>query len=170
LCAIEPQKPISSRDRAAEADQLALDEDRRDHRHVGRVRAAAFVRVVDQIRVAVLDVAAIGVDHRAAAGGKRAHMERQHDMLCDHIALRVHDGAGGILGFAHDGREAGAEERVLHLLHDAGERGFHDLDIDRTELRLTVRRHHADLTAIRMFLNSSTRADCPGGTTVVASS
>ena len=131
------------RDRAAEADQLALDEDRRDHRHVGRVRTAALVGVIDQIGVAVFDVAAIGLDHRAAAGGERAHVQRQHDMLRDHVAARVHDGAGGILGFAHDGREAGAEQRVLHLLHDAGERRLHDLDVDRAELRLSVRRHHA---------------------------
>ena len=75
------------RDRAAEADQLALDEDRRDHRHVGRVRAAAFVGMIDQIGVAVFDVALVAFDHRATAGGERAHVERQHDMLRDHVAV-----------------------------------------------------------------------------------
>ena len=48
------------RDGAAEADQLALDEDRRDHRHIGRVRAAALVGMIDEVGVAVLDVVLVG--------------------------------------------------------------------------------------------------------------
>ena len=46
------------RDRAAEAEQLAADEDRRDHRNVGRVRAAALIGVVDDEGVAFRDVVA----------------------------------------------------------------------------------------------------------------
>ena len=64
------------------------------------------------------------LDHRAAAGRERADMQRQHDVLRHDFALGVHQRAGSILRFAHDGREAGAEQRVLHLLHDAGERAF----------------------------------------------
>ena len=48
LCAIEPQKPNS----------LPVDEHRRDHAHVGRVRAAALIGMIDQEGVAFGDVAA----------------------------------------------------------------------------------------------------------------
>jgi hypothetical protein len=158
------------RDRTAEADQLAVDEDRRDHRHVRRVRTAAFVRVIDQIGVAVGDVVFVGVNYCAAAGGERAHVQRKHDVLRDNVTAHIHDRAGRILGFAHNRGEACAEQRILHLLHDAGERGLDDLDVDRAKHGLTVRCHQSDLALISMFLNSSTRADWPGGMTVVASS
>ena len=43
------------RDRAAEAEQRAADEHRRDHRHIGRMRAAALIGMVDQEGVALGD-------------------------------------------------------------------------------------------------------------------
>ena len=39
---------------------------------------------------------------RAAAGRERAHVQRQHHVLRDHLALGVHQRAGGILGFTYD--------------------------------------------------------------------
>ena len=42
--------------------------------------------------------------------------------------------------------------------------------VDGAESCLAVRRHDAAPTLMRMFLKSSTRADWPGGMTVVASS
>src|SRR4029079_11536683 len=40
------------RDRAAETEQRAVDEHWAQHAHIGRMRAAAFIRVVDQEGVA----------------------------------------------------------------------------------------------------------------------
>ena len=121
------------RDRAAEAEELAADEDRRDHRHIGRVRAAALIGMVDQEGVALGDGVAVIGEHRGAAGRKGADMQRQHDVLGDDVALRVHQRAGGILRLAHDGGKAGAEQRVLHLLHDAGEARLDDFEIDSVD-------------------------------------
>src|SRR5580704_14690746 len=57
-------------------------------------------------------------------------MQRQHDVLGDHVALRVHQRTGRVLRLAHDGGKAGAEQRVLHLLHDAGEARLDDFEVD----------------------------------------
>ena len=54
----------------------------------------------------------------------------------------VHQRAGGVLQFAHDGGEAGAEQRVLHLLHDAGERGLHHFEIDGIDLHFVLQPRH----------------------------
>ncbi len=122
------------RDRAAEAEQLAVDEHRAQHAHVGRVRAAAVIGMVDQEGVALGDVAAELRDHGAAAGRERADMQRQHHMLRHHFALGIHQRAGGVLRFTHDGGEAGAEQRVLHLPHDAGEARLHHFEIDGVDV------------------------------------
>ena len=74
------------RDRAAEAEQRAVDEHRRDHRDVRRVRAAALIGMIDQEGVALRDGAAELREHGGAAGRKRADMQRQHHMLRDHLA------------------------------------------------------------------------------------
>ena len=122
------------RDRAAKADTFALEEDRRQHRHVRRMWAAAFVGVVDEKGVAFGDVVIIAQD-RGATGRKGADMQRQNDMLGDDVAAPVHDCAGRILRFPHDGRIAGAKQRILHFLHDAVEARLDDLDVDRAEAR-----------------------------------
>jgi hypothetical protein len=64
-------------------------------------------------------------------------MQRQHHVLGDHLATRIHQRARGILRFAYDGREAGAEQRILHLLHDAGEARLDDFKIDRVDGHVT---------------------------------
>ena len=151
------------RDRAAEAEQRAADEDRREHRHVRRVRAATLIRMIDQEGVTLGDGVAVSREHRGAAGRKRADMQRQHDVLGDHVALRVHQRAGGVLRLAHDGGEAGAEQRVLHLLHDAGEARLDDFKIDGVD-------EHCQFSAVTIkFFHSSTRATWPAQMTVVQS-
>ena len=90
------------RDRTAETEQRAVDEDRRNDRHVGRMRTAALIRMIDQERVTLGDRAAEFLQHRGAAGRKSADMQWQHDVLRDDLGLRVHQGAGGILRLAHD--------------------------------------------------------------------
>src|SRR5215467_4828468 len=60
------------RDRAAEAEQRALAEHRADDAHVGRVRAAPLIRMIDQEGIAFRDAVAIFRDDRAAAGREGA--------------------------------------------------------------------------------------------------
>ncbi len=169
------------RDRAAEAEQRAADEHRRDHRHVRRVRAAALIGMVDQEGVALGDGVAVCREHRGAAGRKGADMQRQHDVLGDHVALRIHQRAGGILQLAHDGGEAGAEQRVLHLLHDAGEARLDDFEIDGVDRPVLVHPMNAPLAllcsgrdiAISRKLGQPWRADtsrCRCGLLVVCNS
>jgi hypothetical protein len=98
------------------------------------MRAAAIVRMVDDEGVAVCDRAGKFLQHGVGAGRERADVQRQHDVLGDDLAASVHQRAGGILRLAHDGGEAGAEQRVLHLLDDAGERGLDDFEIDRGDV------------------------------------
>ena len=131
------------RDRAAEAEQRAVDEHRAEHAHVGRVRAAAVIGMVDQEGVALGDVVAEFGDDGAAAGRERADMQRQHDVLRHHFALGIHQRAGGVLRFAHDGGEAGAEQRVLHLLHDAGEARLHHFEIDGVDVHAASSRRQS---------------------------
>jgi len=69
-------------------------------------------------------------------------MERQHHMLRHHIATRIHDGARSILTLAHNGGIARAEERVLHLLHDAIKACLDDFEFDRIGL---LGRNHVSL-------------------------
>ena len=95
--------------------------------------AAALIGVVDEKGVAFLDVV-IFADHCLAAGGEGADMQRQHHMLGHHIAISVHDGAGGVLALAHDGGIARAEQGILHFLHDAIKACLDDLEFDRIEL------------------------------------
>ena len=73
------------------------------------------------------------IDDGGGAGGKCADMERQHHVLRHHLALGVHQRAGGILRLPHDGGESGAKQRVLHLLHDAGQARLDDFEIDRVD-------------------------------------
>ncbi len=121
------------RDRAAKAEQRVADEDRRDHRNVRRVRAAAVIGMVDDERVARRDTVAKRVDDGGGAGGKCADMERQHHVLRHHLALGVHQRTGGILRLPHDGGESRTKQRVLHLLHDAGQARLDDFEIDRVD-------------------------------------
>jgi len=47
-------------------------------------------------------------------------------VLCDQLTGGIQDCAAGILGFANDGRIAGAEKRILHFLHNTGEARLND--------------------------------------------
>ncbi len=151
---------------AAKAEQRAIDEHGRNDGDVGRVRAAAVIGVIDQKGVAFRDGVAKCFEHRAAAGRKCSDMQRQHDMLGDDIAVAVHQGAGGILGFADDRRETGAEQRILHFLDDAAQTGLDDFEVDSIDGSAWG---HAASSVMTMFFHSSTRALWPGHTTVVQS-
>jgi hypothetical protein len=127
------------------------------------MRAAALIGMIDQEGIALHHVGAEGRDHGACAGRERPDMQRQHDMLRHNLAARVHQRAGGILRFAHDGGEAGPEQRVLHLLHDAGEARLHHFEIDRVD------RHHPSPSVTIRFFHLSTHATWPGQISVVLS-
>ncbi len=162
------------RDAAAEAEQAAVDEDRRDHGDVGRMGAAALVGMIDQKGVALRNGVAERAEHGGAAGRERPDMERQHHVLGDHLAPRVHQCTGCILGLAHDGGETGAKQRVLHFLDDSAEARLDDFEVDRVDggrrgaVSYVVIRHGAPPVMI-MFFHASTRAVWPRQTTVVAS-
>ena len=72
----------------------------------------------------------VALQYPFGAGGKGAHVKRQDDVLGDDFALAVEDGAAGVLRFADDGGEAGAEKGVLHLLDDAGQPRLNNLKSD----------------------------------------
>jgi hypothetical protein len=48
-------------------------------------------------------------------------------MLGDNFPGGIQKRATGVLGFSNNRRIAGAEQRVLHLLDDAGQPGLDDL-------------------------------------------
>ena len=74
------------------------------------------------------------VEHGAAAGRERADMQRQHDMLRHHLAASAFISAQDASCDSRTMVEiAGAEQRVLHLLHDAGEARLDDFEIDRVD-------------------------------------
>ncbi len=87
-------------------------------------------------------------------------------MLRDDVAVLVHEGAGGILGFADDRGETGTEQRVLHFLDDAAQTGFDDFEVDGIDGN---GRCHGGPSVMMMFFHSSTHAVWPGYTTVVQS-
>src|SRR5512143_3358525 len=79
-----------------------------------------------------------GFQYSRRTSGKGAHMKRQHHMLGDDFALGVEDRATGILRLSDDGRIAGAKQRILHLLDDAGQTGLYDLKSDGINHRISA--------------------------------
>ena len=72
-------------------------------------------------------VGAVVFENARGASRKSAHVQRQHDVLRDDFALAIQYRAARVLRLADDRRVAGAEERVLHFLHDAGKTRLDDL-------------------------------------------
>jgi hypothetical protein len=70
------------------------------------------------------------LEYRRGTGGKGAHVERQDDVLRYDVTANIQYRATGVLRLANDRRIAGAEEGILHLLHDTGEAGLDDLECD----------------------------------------
>jgi hypothetical protein len=126
--------------------------------------------MIDQIGVAFDDVAAIGAQHAFAAGGKGAHVQRQHDVLRNDVA----DGFRIAQEASCDSRtmvEKPVRKSEFCISCTMPDRlAFDDFDGDRVHRALLHRFHRALPVSMRMFLNSSTRALWPMGMTVVASS
>ena len=51
----------------------------------------------------------------------------EHYMLRHHFTGGIQNRTTCVLGFSNNSRVAGAEQRVLHLLDDAGQPGLDDL-------------------------------------------
>ena len=69
----------------------------------------------------------VGFEDRRGAGGKCTHVEREHDVLGHDFTGGIQNRATCVLGFSDNRRVAGAKQRVLHLLNDAGQPGLDDL-------------------------------------------
>jgi hypothetical protein len=86
------------------------------------MRRAPQIGMIGNESVSLMDIRRrIAPQHSFGAGGEGAHVKGQDHVLGDDFTLAVQDSAAGVLGFPDDGGEAGAEERVLHLLDDAGQ-------------------------------------------------
>ena len=73
-----------------EADPFAVEINRRQHAHVGRVGAAAEVGMVGDKGVARVNLLQRKIiQNRRGAGGEGAHVQRQNNMLGDHFAAGI---------------------------------------------------------------------------------
>ena len=84
-------------------------------------------------------VGGVILHNAGSAGGERAHMERQDDMLRDDFAGAIQNRAAGVLRLADNRRVAGAEQRILHFLDDAGQARLDDLQGDGIDCHRMVR-------------------------------
>ncbi len=143
---------------AADAEQPAVEPDRREQQHVVDV-LAAVERVVDDERLAVLERRELVLlGDRGGRGVDRVQQLRDVVGDRDGIAARIEDRRRDVADLAHDGRVRGAVEVDAHLL-----RGRREGVADHRQ------RHRVHAPASRMRLPSrSARADQPSGTYVVA--
>ena len=95
--------------RGAEADQLALVEDRPDGGDVMQV-GALHVAVVHDEDVAFTDVVAVILLHIANAHVDRADEQRHAGRLAEHVAVLVHQRNGAVLAFVDDRGMGGAPQ------------------------------------------------------------
>src|SRR5262249_11396378 len=144
--------------------------------------------------VAVLDLVLEPVEEAADVPGQRADVHRRRVGLAELTPLGVEDAGAEVLRLADDRRVAHPEQDAGHLLGDRVEGPAEHAERDRVDLAaLPVRRAGLlpDLVrcdahtvtsslflaisavcaeiAMTMFPNRSTRAEIPGGTTVVES-
>src|ERR671922_475187 len=111
-----------------EADPFPLIEYGGKHSHIRSVRTAAEIRMVGDKGITFLDFrAGIAFQHTGSTSRECSHVQWQDHVLSYDFALAVQDRAARVLGFSDDGGKAGAEKRVLHLLHDPGQTGLYDL-------------------------------------------
>jgi hypothetical protein len=106
------------RDAAGESDECILMKDRRDDGEIRGVRQIALVGMIAQQEVAIRQRAAM---HLEDAADKMEIDRRMQDHRRRHrnAAAAVGNDAGEIARLADDGRIAGAEEMIVHLLHQA---------------------------------------------------
>ena len=130
-CGAADVRPV--RAHAAEAEQPAVVEGRRDDVHVRQMRAALIRIVVDE-HVARADIGERLHDraHRVRHG---AEMDRQIGALRHHVAPYVEDTAGVVAGHFQQRRIRRLGQDDLHLLRRTGERVLHHLETGRVGLQ-----------------------------------
>ena len=121
------------RDRGAEADDAAVDEDRREDEHVGDVLAALERVVVDQ-EVAFLE----RLDRMAPEAGAqgladRAQLHRDQLGLRHGVAVAVHQAGRAVARLAQDGRVGRADQLHAHLAGAGDQRLADDGVVDRAQ-------------------------------------
>ncbi|GBD41956.1 hypothetical protein HRbin39_01343 [bacterium HR39] len=120
--------------RGGEEQQPAVAaEDRHDHRHVGKMRAAV-VGVVQAVGVARLHGAAARADHRAHRFAHGAEVHRHVGRVGDEEAVAVEDGAGEIEPLLDIDRVGGVLQYHAHLLGDVHVEIVEDLQHDGVAL------------------------------------
>ena len=126
-----------------EPHPIAFVEDGREHAHVRRMGTAAEIGMVRDKRIALLDLGyPVGLQDCRCTSWKGSHVKRQYHMLRDDLAVDIQNRATCVLGFSDDRRVAGAKQRVLHLLDDAGQARLNDLErngINAVHAALAVR-------------------------------
>ena|SRR5438132_4440480 len=111
-----------------EAYPVVLVEDRGKHSHVRRMRAATEIRMIRNKSIAFIDLRwRIVLEQSCRTGRKRSHVQRQDNMLSDDFASGIQNRAACVLRLADNRGIAGAKERVLHLLDNAGKPRLDDL-------------------------------------------
>jgi hypothetical protein len=115
------------RPRRSEADQQAVDVDRRDERDVGQVRAAR-VRIVQAPDLACLGPAR---DDGGDRGRQGAEVNRDVLSLDDERAVRVEQRRRAVATLLDVRREGAAREGCAHLLGDAAQRAHRHLKLSR---------------------------------------
>ena len=106
-------RPMSTH--AAKPEQLAFIEGGTDDIDVRQMRAAEIGVIVNE-HIAIMDIVAKGLDHRAHCVRHRAEMDWQIRALRHHVAFRVEDAAGIVARDFQDWRIGGFGEDDLHLL------------------------------------------------------
>ena len=120
-------------DACGESDELAIGEDGRHHDHVVGVWTAAVVRVAGEERIALAHVGRrMELEETLDGRGQTAHVPRMRPAR-DEPPCSVEQSAAEVMGLAHDGGEARAEDGVLHLSDDAVEASAHHLERDDVE-------------------------------------
>jgi hypothetical protein len=131
------------RDIGDECGYAPADEHRRDDRDVGKVGAAAVVRVVGDEHVAGLDalpaVAPQDLVHRPDHG---AQVDRNALRQRDHFPLRIEDRRRAVRALLDVGRERRARERRAHLLRGREQEAGDDLGTNRVNGLRRFTRHH----------------------------
>ena len=151
------------RDAAGEGDKFAAMKDRSHHGEIRGVRQVTLIGMIAEHHIAVFQYSVVDlqnpVDQMEINRRVQGHWRRHRD-----ASRAIGDDTGEIAQFADDGRIAGAEEMVVHLLHQNSRSDYAEVEPSRRRLTQPSR-------ASRIRLRwPSTSAVHPGGSSVVASS
>ena len=151
------------RPRDGVAEHLAVDRERRDHRHVGQVRPA-LEGVVEDEHVARFRVV---VEDRVNGLGHRAEVDRDVFGLRDEAAVGVEQRRRAVAALLDVRRVRRGDEHLSHLLGDALELVAHDFERHGVDLGVA---HSPSPPLVRTSVPSApTVPPHAGGTTTVLS-